>query len=113
MFYDEPEIFRYVVEIPSIFTINSFNFTQPETDMQDCECIEGESDIRKRFGFRNPNYDFSSLKCLKASQVAWTTKDAEFNFRGSPWGNSLDPTVFCTVKVDFRPLWPENGQLVG
>ena len=31
-----------------IFTINSFNFTQSETDMQDCECIEGESDIRKR-----------------------------------------------------------------
>ena len=49
MFYDEPEIFRNVKKVPPIFTINSFNFTQSETDMQDCECIEGESDIRKRF----------------------------------------------------------------
>ena len=30
----------------------------------------------------------------------------ELNFRGSPCGNFLDPIM-------FRPLQPENGQLVG
>ena len=35
------------------------------------------------------------------------------NFRGSPLEDFLDPRMFCTRDVDFRPLCPENGQLVG
>ena len=31
-----------------------------------------------------------------------SSKDAELNFRGSPWGDFLDPTVYYTPKVDFR-----------
>ena len=45
-YFDEPEIFRNVHEVMPIFTIGSFNVTTLEPDVTECECIEGENDIR-------------------------------------------------------------------
>jgi len=45
-YFDNPEIFRNVQEVPPIFTIRNFNFTTSEPDVTECECIEGENDIR-------------------------------------------------------------------
>ena len=44
---DEPELFRNVKDVPLIFTVNSFNYTMVESDITECECVEGESEIRK------------------------------------------------------------------
>ena len=45
-YFDEPENFRNVQEVLPIFTIGSFNFTTSKPDVTECECIEGENDIR-------------------------------------------------------------------
>ena len=53
--HDIPDIFRDVKDIPSVFTINSFNFTT-KTDVKNCECIVDKNEIRKNSKFASYIY---------------------------------------------------------
>ena len=41
------------------------------------------------------------------------SKDAEFNFRGSPKGDFQDPRMLCASNVDFWPLRQKNASSYG
>ena len=61
---DVPSVFKDVKEVSSVFTVNSFNFTTPDTGVKNCECKADKNAIRKnsKFAFdisfpRNPVQD--------------------------------------------------------
>ena len=41
-----PDIFRDVKDMPTVFTINSFNF-KTKLDVKNCECLVDKNEIRK------------------------------------------------------------------
>ena len=50
-YHEVPVIFRHVKDIPSVFTINSFDFLTADTDVTNCECIVDKNEIRKNSKF--------------------------------------------------------------
>ena len=60
MYHEVPDIFRNVKDIPSVFTINSFDFTKPDMDETNCECIVDKNEIRKNSKFTFDFYDDGS-----------------------------------------------------
>ena len=52
LIYDDvPDIFNDIKNVPSVFTVNSFNFTASDTNVKNCECIVDKNAIRKNSKF--------------------------------------------------------------
>ena len=51
MFDDEPEVFGQTKSVPSIFTINSFNLTKQDINIENCECDELQHQFRTGIQF--------------------------------------------------------------
>ena len=51
IYNDVPSVFKDVKEVSSVFTVNSFNFTTPDTGVKNCECKVDKNAIRKNSKF--------------------------------------------------------------
>ena len=69
-YHDVPDIFRHVKDIPSVFTINSFDFTTPDMDVTNCECNVDKNEIRKNSKFTFDFYDDGS-RLSKTDTRCW------------------------------------------
>ena len=80
MFDDEPEVFGQTKSVPSIFTINAFNLTKQDINVENCECDELQHQFRTGiqiyllvkflsllliYRFDHPNTDKIILKSVK------------------------------------------------
>ena len=71
MYHEVPDIFRNVKDIPSVFTINSFDFTKPDMDETNCECIVDKNEIRKNSKFTFDFYDDGSHLSQTDTRCWW------------------------------------------